>query len=169
MKADEPLRCASCFNVSRLTTGAEVFPHLPELRAMPYWMCVHCGAHVGCKPGTAVPTGRPANAALRRARQLLMEERIHPLWDHADESGLYAAEDEKARQRIRGAARHRVFAFLADRMGIEPELCRVGLFTIDDCRQAWTVLAGVAYGEIRDWAKARDIGAPKAETVNLGA
>ena len=54
------------------------------------------------------------------------------------------------------AARVRVYRFLAARMGLTEEQCHVGMFTLEQCREAWGALQGVTYPQIRDWAKFGD-------------
>jgi hypothetical protein len=41
---------------ARLTNGAEVYPHRPELHGQPRWKCDGCGNSVGCHHKTAQPT-----------------------------------------------------------------------------------------------------------------
>lgn len=110
---------------------------------------------MGCHPGTQKPLGSPADAALRNARQILHNRKIDPLWMNADRSGLYDPESDKARTHIRKAARGRVYAFLADKLGMTRQQCHTGMFSLEDCRRAWVALRGVSYSEIRDWAHAR--------------
>jgi glutathione S-transferase len=149
--------CGSCASnkPARLTNGREVYPHRPDLHDKPIWKCGACGAYVGCHPGTTRPLGTPADKALRDARSMLHDQMVDPLWKTADESADYTPESEEARQTIRTAARHRVYAFLAERLEIKQPDCHVGMFTIEQCREAWAALRGVQYPEIRGWYHAR--------------
>lgn len=63
---------------ARLTDGAEVYPHRPDLAALPFWRHDACGGHVGCHRGEAGtrPLGCIADAPMRAARR-----RIHAVLD----------------------------------------------------------------------------------------
>lgn len=150
-----PPICPTCSMAARLTDGREVYPHRPELADKNLWYCERCGAWVGCEGKTDRPLGIPAHAALRIARMKLHEQMINPLWMEADRSGLYKPEDDKARAMIRNAARGRVYAYLADKLGIPPAETHTAKFDLERCRDAWRALRGVTYAEIREWAKAR--------------
>lgn len=147
--------CAHCHLLARLTDGVEVYPHRRDLHEKPVWKCDGCGAYVGCHPGTTNALGTPANAELRRARSMLHEQMIDPLWKLADRCGEYQPEDEAAALLIRRSARSRVYAYLAERLGLSRKETHTGLFDLDTCRRAWRALQGRGYAEIRAWAKAR--------------
>jgi len=117
----ERVICAYCDTVAPLVFGREVYPHRPDLYAKPFYACHPCGAWVGCHPGTTKPLGRLANAELRRAK-MGVHERLDPLW------------------RSGKAKRSTVYARLADRLGIAPQECHVGMFDIDRCRAATAIL-----------------------------
>jgi hypothetical protein len=78
---------------------------------------------------------------------------IDPLWKSADRCGLYRPEDEKARHKIRKAARGRVYGYLANKLGISRDDVHVGMFDIETCRRAWAALRGLTYPQIREWTK----------------
>ncbi|WP_293862302.1 zinc-finger-containing protein [uncultured Alsobacter sp.] len=145
-----------CGKPTRLTTGAEVYPKRPDLRANPRYLCDECGAHVGCHPGTTKAVGTPAGPELRAARSKLHDQMFDPLWKTAAESGGYADTTSRQRKRIRQKARGRVYAFLAARMGLTTEECHIGHFDIEQCRAAWLALQGRTYAEIRAWAKSKE-------------
>lgn len=145
--------CPTCTRAARLTDGREVYPHRPDLAEKPIWRCDGCGGHVGCHPGGTRPLGTPANADLRKARRLLHERMLDPLWQTADECGEYSPEDDRARRTIRRRARERVYAFLADRLGLSADECHTGMFDLETCRRAWRALQCVTYPEIRAWAR----------------
>jgi hypothetical protein len=148
--------CPTCSRAARRTSGREVYPHRPDLADKPIWRCDRCGGYVGCHPGGTKPLGTPANAELRKARSLLHERLLDPLWKTADRCGEYAPESERARQAIRRRARTRVYAFLADRLRLSAADCHTGMFDLETCRRAWRVLQGVTYSEIRAWARAEE-------------
>lgn len=140
---------------ARLTDGCEIYPHRRDLFAKNFYKCDACSGYVGCHPGTTNALGTPANAELRNARSLLHERMIDPLWQTADQSVDYKPEDEAARLTIRRAARSRVYAYLAFRMKLTRDQTHTGMFTIEQCREAWRCLQGITYPEIRDWYKSQ--------------
>lgn len=148
--------CGTCRVKARLTNGAEVYPHRRDLHGKPIWVCDGCGGRVGCHPGTTTPLGTPAGPALRRARSMLHDERIDPLWKQAHMALCYSSDgpihDERRIKKIQQKARGRVYTFLAKRMGIASQNCHTGMFSIEQCRQAWSALDGVTYMDIRKWA-----------------
>ncbi|MBY0256178.1 zinc-finger-containing protein [Methylobacterium sp.] len=148
--------CPGCGVAARLTNGAEVYPNRPDLADKPIWKCEVCpDAYVGCHPGGTEPLGTPAGPELRRARIVLHRDMVDPLWKHADRCGEYHPENEAARELIQRAARGRVYAYLAAGLDLTKDECHVGMFTIEQCREAWACLRGVTYPQIRAWAKAR--------------
>lgn len=147
--------CAPCKKMTRLVSGREIYGHRPDLWDKPIYLCDGCGAYVGCHEGTTRALGTPAGPKVRDARIKLHEQMLDPLWETADRCGLYAPESEQARQVIRFAARSRVYAFLAHRMGLTKEQTHVSLFDLEQCRAAWRALQGVTYPEIREWAHAQ--------------
>ncbi|CUA90875.1 Protein of unknown function (DUF3268) [Chelatococcus sambhunathii] len=147
--------CPACHLVCRLTNGREVYSHRPDLHDKPIWRCDGCDGYVGCHPGTTRPLGTPAGAELRRARMLLHDQMIDPLWMTAIEAGGYQPEDRAARAKIVRAARNRVYAFLAERLGLSREETHTAFFDLETCRRAWRALQGVTYPEIRAWAHRR--------------
>ncbi|KAA2237813.1 hypothetical protein F0L46_08570 [Salinarimonas soli] len=159
--------CRTCNQAARLTTKAEIYPNRPDLAEKAIWICEGCGARVGCHPGTTTALGFPAGPELRAARGLLHDQLIDPLWRNAWREPCYAAaprsagEADRAKGKhrrvcINRAARSRVYAFLADRLGIPGAECHTGMFDLERCRAAWRALRGVTYREIRVWAQERE-------------
>lgn len=67
---------------ARLTSGAEVYPHRPDLAALPRWKCDGCGNHVGTHHKTDDPTkplGNIPSPELKNAR-IKIHELIDPAW-----------------------------------------------------------------------------------------
>ena len=160
--------CPACTVFARLTTGAEIYPHRPDLHGKAIWICDGCGAYVGCHPNTIVPLGTPAGPELRVARMRLHNEMIDPLWKDAWRDPAYAVDrplpsGKQAKRRsvkhkigdIQRAARTRVYEYLAEQLGLTRDQCHTGLFDIETCRRAWIALRGVSYAEIRAWAHQR--------------
>ena len=76
--------CAGCVCevTARLTSGAEIYPHRPDLHALPFWKCDGCGNCVGCHYKTKRPTeplGIIATPELKTARQHI-HRLIDPFW-----------------------------------------------------------------------------------------
>lgn len=146
--------CSKCRQPARLTDGQEIYPHRPDLYAKPFYKCDGCQGYVGCHPGSRSALGTPADNELRNARQHV-HKKLDPLWKNAPETGGYAPEDMAARFVIMRAARGRVYAWLAEQMGLSRRECHTGEFNIAQCRKAWTLLHKANYRDIRAWAKAR--------------
>jgi hypothetical protein len=72
--------CACAAEVEAvLVTGAEVYPHRPDLRAKQLWRCPTCGNSVGCHPGGVLPLGVIASPEIKNARQCI-HALIDPIW-----------------------------------------------------------------------------------------
>lgn len=140
--------CPYCSGGTVLLTGRDIHQRL--------WICVPCDAYVGCHPGTTKPLGTPANAELRRARMLLHNQRLDPIWKRAETCGEYTPEDYKAVGKIRSVARSRTYAFLGWKLGLDRSECHTALFDLETCRRAWVALTGVTYPDVRAWHKARE-------------
>ena len=69
---DDP--CPYCGGPVVHRTGADIYPHRPDLHRGHYWACGSCDARVGCHPGTALPLGRLADRRLRRLRMRAHQE-----------------------------------------------------------------------------------------------
>jgi len=145
------LPCLECPNEqAEFVTGAVIYPHRPELADKKAWRCSACGAYVGCHPGTVEPLGRPAGPKTREARQYVHQV-FDPLWREAWRGYPAAAK----RRHVQSLARTRCYAWLADQMSLTADECHTGMFTIEQCRQAYRLLKNTTYADIREWAKAR--------------
>jgi hypothetical protein len=108
-----------------------------------HWVCPNCKARVGCHPGTTNPLGSPANAELRRARMMLHNQRLDPLWKNAPlQYGNH------------GRRRALAYKFLAHRMGIRGDDCHTGMFSLEQCRSAWRALHGVTFADVEAFHEA---------------
>ena len=92
---------------ARLTDGAEVYPHRPDLRRLPFWKCDGCGNHVGCHHKTRSrtrPLGCIPTAELRNARREIHKV-LDPLWQSGsvDRKVLYARVGEHLGRRFHTA------------------------------------------------------------------
>ncbi len=141
--------CFHCESDCRLTDGAEIYPPRTDLHHKNFYVCDHCDARVGCHPDTTMPLGHAADKRTRDARSKLHELMLDPLWK--------SAQDPKP-------ARRRTYKFLAKALGIEPEQCHTGMFTIERCRDAWRALKDHPPDTIRQWNDARRNFAQEAES-----
>lgn len=150
--------CTACGGVpayaERMRSQGQGKP--PFLKAL--WICA-CGAEVGCRRGSTVPLGRPADRDTRIARQRL-HELIDPLWRDAPLEPEYAERRRRLGGRnpgavaafedeVRRTARMRVYAFMGDVMGLDEEACHAAMFDHAQCERAWKAMAGVRYADIR--------------------
>lgn len=149
--------CPYCAGKTALLRGRDIYerPH-PSYADKLFWICVPCDAFVGCHPGTTRALGTPANAELRRARALLHDERLDPIWRSAETCGEYTPEDYKAIGKIRSVARSRTYAYLGWKLGLDRDECHTALFDLTTCRRAWVALTGITYLDVRAWHKARE-------------
>lgn len=84
------LYCCHCQTEvdARLTDGSEIYPHRPDLHALPFWKCDRCGNFVGCAHKTkerTKPLGCIPTPEIRAARK-----RIHAVLDPLWKDGLLA-------------------------------------------------------------------------------
>ncbi|MGY3482321.1 hypothetical protein ACVW1C_000204 [Bradyrhizobium sp. USDA 4011] len=155
-----------CGAATRLTTGSEIYPHRRNLHWKHFYKCDHCKSYCGCHPGTTKSLGTPANAATRAARSNLHDNVFDPIWKGALASGQYAPEDHQAENKIKKAARSRLYRYLAHHLGIDRDACHFGMFTLEQCKRATEILTGLTYRAVRDWHYAQVKQNSKAETTH---
>ena len=109
---------------ARLTDGAEIYPHRPDLYALPFWKCDKCGNFVGCHHKTkdrTRPLGCIPTPEVKNARQHIHKV-LDPLWEsgkanrkqvYADLTSLIGREYHTAEIRDIDEAR-KVYRFLSD-------------------------------------------------------
>ena len=116
--------CPYCGGDSAKTTGQFVYPHVKRLNARTFYFCDdgHPPAWVGSHKRTGRPLGTLANAELRAERT-----NTHQLFDP-----LWQAEGR--------AAREGLYLWLGDAMGLRPNKCHIGMFDLDQCREAQQVI-----------------------------
>lgn len=110
--------CCQCqTNVqARLTTGAETYPHRPDLADLPRWFCDVCRNHVGTHHKTSTPTkplGNIPSPEIKRAR-IHIHALIDPAW--------------KSKRVPRG----KIYAHLSSVLGREYHTAE--LRTVEECR-----------------------------------
>lgn len=96
------------------------------------WVCIACGARVGCHPGSKVPLGTLANAELRSAR-MEAHNAFDPRW-------------RGAANRFR--ARTDAYAWLASQMGLKIEDCHIALFDLQQCRRVVELCTLAAFADL---------------------
>lgn len=109
--------CPYCAEGAMSVTGADIYPHRPDLSGKRFFACTPCGAWVGCHPN-GKPLGRLANAELRRAKQY-----VHAAFDPIWRSGELS--------------RSRAYAWLARALNISTAECHIGMFDVERCRAAY--------------------------------
>lgn len=110
------ISCQYCNQPAQLLRGSELHRGRDDLSEQFFWVCRPCDAWVGCHPRSDRPLGTLAQLSLRRWRS-----RAHELFDP-----LWRREPKKRSQRYR---------WLADRLGIHPDQCHIGMFTIEQCKK----------------------------------
>ncbi len=134
--------CIHCKQECRLTNGKEIYPHRPDLYNKRIWKCDPCNATVGCHPGGTNALGFAANKQTRDARMKLHNLRLDPIWKNA----------ESGKKQVRSC----VYRYLSHMMGLPPEDTHTGMFTIEQCREAWTILKDQNAWSITEWCAAQD-------------
>ena len=141
--------CLHCGGDCRLTDGAEIYPHRPDLAEKQIWKCDPCQSWVRCHDGTKNPLGYAADGPTRDARIKLHQLMLDPLWLNEPD---------------RKDARRRTYRFLARALGIEHDECHTAKFTVERCRDAWRALRGQTSETIRTWNDASRNAAQEATT-----
>jgi len=127
MEKHKPPLCLHCHTPARLVTADKIYRMNPKFDDRLFWLC-KCGAYVGCHKGTNKPLGFPANTDTRRARSLLHEHRLDPMWKNKPPSE-------------RMDARSALYRYLQERMNLPIGMTHIGMFTIEQCQTAWVLLA----------------------------
>lgn len=110
------MKCNYCGAAAELKTGADVYPHRPELAQKNIWVCFPCDARVGCHDGTERPMGVLANPELRMARREA-HEKFDKVWKQGHVTRTVA------------------YQMLAKQMRMSAKRCHIGQFSVKQCRQ----------------------------------
>jgi hypothetical protein len=100
-------------------SGAEIYPHRPDLSHLKFYACLPCSAWVGCHRGTTKPLGRLANAELREAKTEA-HNAFDPLWKF----------EQFHRQKMK---RTEAYQWLANQLEISVDDCHIGMFDVETC------------------------------------
>lgn len=95
------IHCCSCNSTvhARLTNGSEVYPRMPHLKLVPFWICDVCMCFVGCHYKTSTPTkplGCIPSPEITNARKHI-HALLDPIWqgNHIKRKDLYKLVGEK--------------------------------------------------------------------------
>jgi hypothetical protein len=109
-------------------------------KGYPYWkdygptyVCVPCGAWVGCHEGTTNALGGLANAELREAK-IAAHAAFDPLW----QAKIRRDECSKAKARKAG------YKWLSEQLGIPFERTHIGYMSLEECRKVVEVCKAIS-------------------------
>lgn len=111
-----------------LVKGVELYPHRPDLHALPFWMCPTCGCYVGCHHKTkdrTRPLGVIPSNEIKNARS-----HIHKLLDPLWESGKIG--------------RKELYEMLSDSLGYTYHTAE--LRAIEECRKVYRLVLSIKRG-----------------------
>ena len=135
--------CPVCDSAARLTSGAEIYPHRPDLAKNPIWCCPVCPqTYVGCHPETTDALGTPAGPALRRARM-----DVHAVLDRL----WRKPKGPMPRGGHHLVPRKTAYAYLSWALGLDGHEAHVGLFDLARCAAAIEALKSVSVETLRGW------------------
>ncbi|RKZ05969.1 hypothetical protein DRQ32_11740 [bacterium] len=124
-------QCPFCGCQSKLVTGKEVYPHLPNLANELLFQCAPCDAHVGTHKRKS-PTDEPvALGTLADKGTRSYRSKAHAYFDR-----LWAPEDKFKRF----ASRTNAYKWLATKLLIPKKACHIGMFDADMCKKAINVV-----------------------------
>ena len=104
--------CPYCLQPSKLEDSKVVYGRSYGL----IYLCSPCHAWVGVHAGTKNALGRLANAKLRELKKSA-HNAFDPIWKKGE------------------MKRSKAYLWLAGAMGIDKDLCHIGMFSEDQCRQ----------------------------------
>ena len=93
------------------------------------YLCEKCRAYVGVHPGTDKALGRLANAELREAKKEA-HSYFDMLWKTPLINDIYPTFFPNM------SNRNKAYLWLSEKMGIRPEICHIGMFNVEKCKQA---------------------------------
>ena len=122
------IHCCGCGEEkdARLTDGAEIYPHRPDLSSLPFWKCDDCGNFVGCHHKTrdrTRPLGCIPTPEIKNARK-----HIHRILDPIWKSG--------------GMSRNDVYAALSDELGWEYHTAQIR--SVEEARTVYRLVQKIA-------------------------
>jgi hypothetical protein len=126
--------CPYCGGASHLTDSAVIYGRSYG----PIYLCQPCDAYVGCHKGTTTPLGRLANAELRKWKKI-----AHGVFDVVwkDQIEKVIARRGFAPNGVKQQMRGQAYKQLAHALGIDREVCHIGMFDVDQCKAVVNVVA----------------------------
>jgi hypothetical protein len=123
------LFCCGCVREvdARLTDGKEIYPHRPDLAALPFWRCDTCKNFVGCHHKTddrTRPLGCIPTKEIKGARQHI-HRILDPLWKSGD------------------IPRKALYQKIADRIGRE-NYHTANIRSLEEARQIYRIVQDIA-------------------------
>jgi hypothetical protein len=117
----KPIICPYCSGFAVLYQTSD---HRYRTDYGPIWDCPKCNAWVGCRKGSFKPSGRLADAELRKAK-VAAHAALDPLWkSKVEQTGMKPQE-----------ARGKAYEWLAKKLGIPAEEAQIGMFDLATCRR----------------------------------
>ena len=129
--------CPYCSSTVELTNSRKLY-------ARDYgfvWLCKsypECDAYVGCHQGTQKPLGTPANAELRKFRNLAHLS-FDTLWRRKQKKLLRETKQYREKSNTKYLARSSGYKWLSETLNVEFEKCHIGMFDIEKCKQVISV------------------------------
>lgn len=125
---EDGLFCCYCKCVVQpeLVTGADVYPHRPDLSDLPFWRCLGCGEFVGCHHKTkdrTRPLGCIPTKEIKNARR-----HIHKILDPLWKSG--------------NLSRKEVYQKISDALGKKYHTAEIR--SIEEARDVYRIVKGLA-------------------------
>jgi len=122
--------CPFCDSPAEWVSHAEIYNgKVYNEKAHMIWLCRQCDAYVGTHQNSKRPLGQMANAHMRKARKMTKE--------------LFINKCLMGNWNCNAILKNAAYAMLADRMGISTDACHFGDFTVEQCREAWVILAKI--------------------------
>jgi hypothetical protein len=120
MDPDAPA-CPYCGNRSIRITGADLYPHRPDLSGKKFYQCAPCDAYVGCHDNSGKPFGTLADKKTREARN-----RAHAAFDRIWKGGFMT--------------RNAAYSWLAKSLAIKGSRCHISMMDADECERVCTAV-----------------------------
>lgn len=92
------------------------------------YLCSDCDAYVGVHKGTDTPLGILANKELREAKK-----EAHYYFDQIAKTNLINKIYKEYIPKI--SNRNKAYLWLSKQMNIERDLCHIGMFGVEECKQ----------------------------------
>ena len=129
----KPVTCTYCGNEAELVMGDVVYPSNKRVHHKHFWLCEPCDAWVACHENSPSlkPIGHLANKELREAKR-----EVHRVFDVLWQSGYLRHLQERGDFASKSLCTGIAYKWLAERIGIPARNCHIGVFTIEQCRQA---------------------------------